>query len=102
MAANSQTRDVPTLPWDVLQHFDKVCMRFENAWQAGLKPQLADFLADTASGQRSALLCELLKIELRYRNLSGERVAVDSYLSQFPDDAEAIQAAFSTVKAPTV
>jgi serine/threonine protein kinase len=50
---------------------DEACVRFEAAWKAvgvgGAPPQIDQFLGDTPEPARSALLRELLALELAYR-----------------------------------
>jgi serine/threonine protein kinase len=90
------------LPLDVRIHIDQVCLRFEEDWKSGSKPELAPYLAGTDSSQVSQLLCELLKVELHYRKLFREDKPIEDYLSQFPEEEEAVQAAFSSVMSPTI
>jgi serine/threonine-protein kinase len=46
------------------QRLKAVCDRFERAWQAGLRPQLEDYLGDTPELERSALVRELIALEI--------------------------------------
>src|SRR5262245_18019047 len=64
--------------------------RFDAAWQEALRgngtpPRIEDFLTDASEPQRSALLRELLVVELECRSSKGQRPTQDEYLQRFPD-----------------
>jgi hypothetical protein len=69
------------LEWQV----DAVCLRFEAAWQAGQRPGIEDYLADAQEPLRSALLRELLKLDIEYRQKAGESPSPEDYRDRFPD-----------------
>src|SRR5262249_43693301 len=71
-----------TLSLSTEREVDAVCLRFEAAWQAGQRPRIEDYLGGTCEPTRSALLGELLRLELEYRK--GERPAEEEYRSRFP------------------
>src|SRR5262245_39458414 len=98
MSDNSQDH-AESLPVSVARRLDQVCNRFEDAWRAGRRPSLPEFLAQIDEPARPALLRELLRLELEYRGRAGERPAPEEYLAQFPEQAELIHAAFSQQKA---
>ena len=50
-----------------LSRIDRVCDRFEAAWQAGDEPKLEDYLGDTPEPERSVLRRELLAIDAERR-----------------------------------
>jgi WD40 repeat protein/serine/threonine protein kinase len=50
---------------------ERVCDRFEDAWRAGQRPRFEDYLGDMPEPGRSALLRELLLLELAYRRLQA-------------------------------
>jgi WD40 repeat protein/predicted Ser/Thr protein kinase len=85
------------LPFDALERIDRACTRFEQAWRAGPRPDLGDYLAGTGD-ERGALLCELLKVELECRLKRGEQPAADEYRRRFPEDEGPIAAAFADVR----
>jgi len=58
------SRNDGSLPLSQAQHMNAVCDRFERAWQAGLRPQLEDYLGDTPELERSALVRELIALEI--------------------------------------
>jgi serine/threonine-protein kinase len=78
-----------------LSGVDAACDAFEAAWQAGRRPRPEDALAGAAGATRSALLRELLLIDLTYRLRAGERPAVAEYLARFPGDDDIVRAAFA-------
>jgi hypothetical protein len=69
------------LPLSVARRINAVCNRFELAWQAGPRPRLEDFLGELAEPERSALLRELLVLDIDYRrraDAEGQRKVVNS------------------------
>ena len=69
---------------------DAVCTRFEAAWQSGPTPRLEDFLGDTPEPGRSALLLELVRLEVDYRSRGGDPVSAKEYAARFPEHAALI------------
>jgi hypothetical protein len=59
-----------SLPLSVHLRLEEVCARFEAAWQAtgsdGSVPCLRDYLGDEDGSVRSALLHELIRLDLHY------------------------------------
>ncbi len=76
----------PDLPPEVWARLEPVLNRFEDAWQGGERPVLADYLAE-AGVERLALLRELIHIDLEYRLKAGERARTQDYLNRFPEIA---------------
>ena len=60
---------------------------FEEAWQSGDRPTIADYLPSDATEQ-SALLAELVHVELERRLEKGESARVEEYLQRFPELAD--------------
>jgi serine/threonine-protein kinase len=79
-----------TLPLPSEREIDAVCVRFEAVWQAGRRPRIEDHLGDTPEPTRSALLGELLRLELDYRGRLGERPAEQEYGSRFSGPERAV------------
>lgn len=77
-----------------LKRIDERCQRFESNLLAGERPGLADFLAGVEGAERSALVVELLKVDLDYRRRSGETPAPEDYGPLLRSDGEAVRAAF--------
>jgi serine/threonine-protein kinase len=72
------------LPLSLAWRINDVCNRFELAWQAGTRPRLEDFLGDTSEPERSALLRELIALDIDYRRRTGEDPTADEYRQRFP------------------
>jgi serine/threonine protein kinase len=62
---------------------DQACDAFEAAWRAGRQPRLADYLGDDAEPARSALLRELIALDVIYRRRAGESPRPDDYHHHF-------------------
>jgi hypothetical protein len=61
--------------------------RFEEAWQRGQRPALADYLpADDPL--RWAVLIDLVHVDLERRLKAGELVCVEAYLARWPELAD--------------
>jgi serine/threonine-protein kinase len=87
-----------TLSLPAEREVDAVCLRFEAAWQARQRPRIEDYLGETREPTRSALLVELLRLELDYRGRIGERPTREEYSSRFPGpEAEVVGQVFATV-----
>jgi O-acetyl-ADP-ribose deacetylase (regulator of RNase III)/tRNA A-37 threonylcarbamoyl transferase component Bud32 len=87
--------DGGALPLSAARHVDQVCDRFEDAWLAGLQPQIETYLSNEAEPGYSALLRELLRLELHYRRHRGDRPSAEKYLARFPQHQELITALFT-------
>jgi eukaryotic-like serine/threonine-protein kinase len=86
--------DGDALPLSAARHVDEVCDRFEDAWIADKRPRIQDYLGDTAEPERSALLDELLKLDLAYRRKNHETPILEDYQPLFPEQADLIRAVF--------
>jgi hypothetical protein len=68
--------DPAPLPVSLAQRIDKVCDRFEGAWKnagsADRRPRIEDYLGDTPQPDRSALVRELILLEVEYRCRAGD------------------------------
>jgi WD40 repeat protein len=69
---------------DTWQRVDRAVKAFEDAWQAGQRPAIEDYLGP-AGPDRTALLRELVHVDLQRRLAAGERVGVEAYLERFPE-----------------
>jgi serine/threonine-protein kinase len=93
---NDQTRhDRSLLPLEILGLIDRICNRFESDWESGGRPRIEDYLDQIAQAYRSALLGDLLAVELDARHRRGESPQVSEYLERFPSDAATIVGAFA-------
>jgi predicted Ser/Thr protein kinase len=90
--ANDLPRDGERLA--LLKRIDATCLRFEDEWRVGRTPCLSSYLGDAAGPERSALLRELLRVELDYRCRNGDSPSSGDYLRLFPEDAQTVLAAF--------
>ncbi len=94
---------VPLSPAEA-RRIDQACDRFEAAWKAGPRPDVAAFLGGAAGPVRSELLRQLLLLDWDYRRRAGDDPRADDYRARFPGDAtvieavgrEAVEAAVST------
>src|SRR5262249_51377676 len=50
----------------------------------GRPPRVEDFLGECEEPARSVLLQELVRLDIAYRRLAGERPTIEEYLSRFP------------------
>ena len=63
----------------------QVCNRFETAWQSGEEPRIDDYLDGASQELRSALLGELVLIDVHYRAMSNRVLTLADYLGRHPD-----------------
>jgi len=82
---NEPTRGIDGLPAPLLRHAEELCRQFEAAWQAGRRPAIEDYLAGVAEPERTALLHELIGVELEYRQRGGDGPGLAEYHGRFPD-----------------
>ena len=79
-----------------LETIEKACTRFEESWSKGDSPCIEDYLSLDNHSIHDELLCELLKLELDYRNSRGETVAIEEIHSRFPSNRAQILEAFGS------
>ncbi len=76
--------------------------RFEaallSAASSEARPRIDDYLRDLPEPERSAVLCSLLAVELRFRIENGEQPNLEEYLDQFPGSANQIKLVFEQTK----
>jgi tetratricopeptide (TPR) repeat protein len=82
MASADRPADPPTE--DTWQRVDRFVGRFEEAWQAGGRPAIPDYLPATGP-DRLAVLIELVHVDLERRLGVGEPARVEQYLTRFPE-----------------
>src|SRR6516162_6740460 len=69
--------------------------RFDQAMRDGLNPRIEDHIPpDWPAEERRELLEALLAVEFNYRRQAGEPLRLDEYLRRFPDQEDAVRAAF--------
>jgi serine/threonine protein kinase len=91
-----------SLSLDQELRIDAVCQSFEAGWQtaeAGTRPRIEVYLGGTTEPERTALLEQLLLVELEYRDRVGEHPVPADYLNRFPRCAELIDTAFRRMAA---
>jgi WD40 repeat protein/tetratricopeptide (TPR) repeat protein len=72
------------LPLAGARRINAVCNRFEEAWRAGQRPRIEEYLGDLTEPERSLLLRELIALEIHYRWQAGEKPGVAEYRAHFP------------------
>ena len=75
-----------------VEMIDRLCDRFESAWQQGHRPPIAGCLAEVAEPLRPVLLRELLRLEIDYRKRAGEVSDLAELQAQFPQYREVVEA----------
>jgi serine/threonine protein kinase len=85
------------LPAELIPLLEKACDQFEAALKAGERPRIEFYLESMPEQGWSALLRELLALDLAYRPLGSDRPTVEEYLARFPDDEVVVRAAFLTL-----
>ena len=80
-----------SIPLPIEQRVDGVCDRFEAAWREGEAPRVKDYLSSCEGLERSAVLVELVALEIAYRKRRGEHPGPEEYLAKFPGDAKLLE-----------
>ena len=81
----------PSLSPSMVRRIEGICDRFEAAWKeasqaAGAPPRIEDFLGEASEPtHRSALVRELVPLDIEYRRRRGEQPTPDEYQSRFPE-----------------
>jgi hypothetical protein len=94
MTTEGPNRLDAALPVPLLRRIDRVCVAFEEAWQQGERPTIEQFCGDTPEPEHSALLRELLLLELDYRQRGGETPVPEEYHCRFPDHGPLVDTVF--------
>ncbi len=81
-------------PPPVARHVDKVCDCFEEAWLAGQRPCVKEYLGEAPEPERSDLFRELLRIDLHYRRQQRETPTEAEYCQLFSEYTDLIHAVF--------
>jgi hypothetical protein len=72
------------LPAEAGGQLDQLVRDFEQAWESGRRPALADHLPEIQA-ERSLALVELVHVDLDYRLSAGEEIRVEAYLENYPE-----------------
>jgi eukaryotic-like serine/threonine-protein kinase len=83
-----------------IRTIERLCDRFEAAWQSGQRPSIEDYLAETLGPERSAVLRELVAVDLVYRRRAGEQPTPEQYQIRFPSDWIGVETAFGSPESP--
>jgi eukaryotic-like serine/threonine-protein kinase len=73
---------------------DRICDRFEAAWQSGRRPRLERYLALAPRSWRAQLFGEILFLELTYRARRGQEPEPEEYLGRFSRYSRSVRAVF--------
>jgi hypothetical protein len=80
------SKDAAGVP--LVLRIEEVCDRYEAAWRAvastGDRPRLEDYLADISEPQQSAVLLELIALDVDYRRRAGEQPRAEEYAKRLP------------------
>jgi serine/threonine protein kinase len=84
----------------LVERIDEVCDRFEAAWKsartAEQRPRIEDYLSAAQEPDRSALMRELLSLEMAYRRRERETLVEEEYRERFPGHGNLVRAIFAT------
>ena len=83
--SNGSFPDDDGLPVAAKERIDGICVLFEDAWKAGQRPNVEQYLGEVSESERSLLLRELLLLESYYRRAQGEALNAEEYHGRFPD-----------------
>jgi serine/threonine-protein kinase len=72
------------LPPEMMVRVDKVCDRFEAAWNSGSPPRIQDYLQGVPEEARAVLARELMLLDLDYRKRRGEKASAADYVDLAP------------------
>ncbi len=74
------------------------CQEFDEAWQPGRQPDLNEFWQADSPTERSALLFELLCVDLRHRAALGTLPPREQYRQRFAEQSAVIDSAFDLLE----
>jgi tRNA A-37 threonylcarbamoyl transferase component Bud32 len=97
---NEPSSPLQRLSEEAVWRLEETCCRFEEAWQAGQRPCLEDFVSGTEGEERLALLRELLRLEVYYRRQAGEGPSAGDYETRFPEATAVLQELFAAPAGP--
>lgn len=89
------SKPTDSLSFDLQQHIDQQCLAFEDSLLNEQSPSIEEYIAEESGPPRSALLYELLLVELDHHQRSGRSSSLNDYLLRFPDEANIVQGAFA-------
>ena len=74
-----------TLPLSGIRRVNATADNFEQAWRAGQRPRIEDFLGAVPEAERLALRRELVALDMDYRQQAGEDPRPEDYHDRFPE-----------------
>lgn len=74
------------------------CQQFDESWQQGRQPDLSEFWKAESADERSALLFELLCVDLRHHTALGTLPSRDQYRHRFSEQSGIIDSAFDLLE----
>jgi len=86
--------DSAALPLPLAREVEATYQRFKSAWHSGQRPAIEDLRGVLPGPAWTALLGELLELELSYRRRAGEIVRPQEYRQRFPEHAALIEDIF--------
>ena len=95
--SNQDRDESDAVPLPSALKIDALCKEFENAWQAGRKPRIEEFLVRVEDGLRHFALHELIAQEVDLRQRQGEHVDASDYHRRFADAEGAVKVAFAII-----
>jgi CBS domain-containing protein len=83
------TREIgPSEDLSALHRIDGFCGQFEEAWKRGGHPHIENYLAMAPEAERTALLRQLVILELEARVKAREDITVEEYQQRFSLDSD--------------
>lgn len=79
---------------DLEGQVENLCEAFETAWKTGNSPRIEDLVGDLTEPAHTALLRELLLVELKYRLQRGEHPGLEEYLDRFSSQVGTVAEVF--------
>jgi WD40 repeat protein/tetratricopeptide (TPR) repeat protein/predicted Ser/Thr protein kinase len=88
-----------SLPVSVQLHLEEVCARFEASWKAAgsaeTGPRIEEYLGGAGERGRTALLRELLRLDVHYRRQHGQDPGIEDCVGRCPADVQTIRDLFT-------
>ena len=100
----TQLSDFPGSSWQRLSpesqsQLRSRCEAFDEAWRQGRQPELNEFWRADSPAERSALLFELLCVDLRHRATLGSLPTREQYLRRYSEQSDIVDSAFDLLDA---
>src|SRR3954462_12301865 len=85
-----------TLPVETRRQVAAACDRFEAAWRSGVRATIESYLGGLGPTERTAVLHELVGLEVELRTEAGDRPSLEEFVERFPDDSAVVASAFAS------